>query len=98
MPRSIAILLLAATLFAAASFAAAAEPPTRDEYVDRLEKVCKPQALATQRVMKGARADVGKERFKAAAGKFSQATTIFGGTVKRIAAVPRPSADTAKLG
>jgi hypothetical protein len=97
MPRSIAILSLAVTLFVAA-LASAAEAPTRDEYVSRLEKTCKPDALATQRAMKGARADVRRERFKAAAGKFAKATTIFGGTVKQISAVPRPSADAEKLG
>lgn len=91
------LLLLAAAVLCAAT-ASAAEAPTRDEYVERLEAICKPDALATQKAMKGARADVRQERFKAAAGKFSQATTIFGGTVKRIGAVPRPSADTAKLG
>jgi hypothetical protein len=82
---------------ALAAVATAAEAPTRDEYVSQLEKICKPGALATQRAMKGARADVRKERFPAAAGKFAKATTIFGGTVKRISAAPRPSADTARL-
>lgn len=85
------------TLLAAVA-ASAAEAPTRDEYVETLEKVCKPDAEATQRAMKGARGDVRGERFKAAAAKFAKATTIFGGTVKQIKAVPRPSADTAKLG
>jgi hypothetical protein len=93
--RAIAIAVLAAA--ACAAVAAAAEAPTRDEYVSRLEQICKPDALATQRAMKGARTDVRKERFAAAAGKFAQATTIFGGTIKRIAAVPRPSADAARL-
>jgi hypothetical protein len=77
--------------------AAAAETPNRDEYVARLEGVCKPDAEATQRAMKGARADISAERFAAAAGKFAQATSIFGSTLKRIVAVPRPPADTAKL-
>ena len=98
MSRPIAIaVLLAATLFAAVS-AAAAEAPTRDEYVDQLEAICKPDALATQRAMKGARADVRHERLKPAAVKFAKATSIFGGTVKQISAVPRPSEDSAKLG
>lgn len=99
MPKSIPFAFLAlalALLVVASSFAA--EAPTRDEYVDRLETTCKPDAEATQRAMKGARGDVRAERLKVAAGKFAQATAIFGGTVKRIAAVPRPSADTAKLG
>lgn len=97
MHRKIAIaLLLAATLFAAAT-APAAEAPTRDEYVERLEKFCQPDAEATQRAMKGARGDVKAERFAAAAKKFAKATAIFGGNVKTISAVPRPSADAAKL-
>jgi hypothetical protein len=76
---------------------AAAEAPSRQEYVQRLEEICKPDALATQRVMKGARADVRAERFVAAAPKFAEAARIFGGTVKQISAVPRPPADSAKL-
>jgi len=76
---------------------AAAEVPTRQEYVGQLEEICKPDALATQKAMKGARADVKAERLKAAAGKFAKATSIFGGTVKQISAVARPPADATKL-
>lgn len=90
-----ALILIAA--FGVAGFAVAAEAPTRDEYVARLEAICKPDAEATQRAMQGARADVKAERLAVAAAKFTQATSIFGGTVKKIAAVPRPAADTAKL-
>jgi hypothetical protein len=79
------------------SIASAAEGPTREEYVTQLETACKPDALATQRAMKGARADINAERLAVAAAKFAQATSIFGGTVKEISAVPRPPADTAKL-
>jgi hypothetical protein len=86
-----AALLLAAT-------SAAAEAPTRDEYVTRLEAVCKPDAEATQRAMKGARADVRAERLALAAAKFAKAASIFGSTVKQIHAVPRPAPDAAKLG
>jgi hypothetical protein len=95
--RSIAIALLLGVALFAAGVASAAEGPTRKEYVDRLEAICKPDALATQRVMKGARADVRAERSAAAAGKFAKATSIFGGTVKRISGVPRPAADRARL-
>ncbi len=96
MPRLIALIFAAATLLAAAP-APAAEAPTRDEYVERLEAICKPDALATQKAMKGARGDIRAERLAAAAGKFAKATSIFGSTVKEIAAIPRPPADTAKL-
>jgi hypothetical protein len=97
MSRSIAIALLLAVALIVAAAAPAAEAPTRDEYVDRLEKVCKPDALATQRAMKGARADVRAERLAVAATKFAKATSIFGGTVKEISAVPRPSSDAERL-
>ncbi|HTR73996.1 MAG TPA: hypothetical protein VMH33_01900 [Solirubrobacterales bacterium] len=77
--------------------AAAAEAPTRSEYVPRLEAICKPGAEATQRAMKGARTDLQRERFAVAATKFGKAEKIFGSTVERISAVPRPTADVARL-
>lgn len=94
--RRVIVAAILTTLLAATA-AAAAEAPTRDEYVARLEAICKPGALATQRVMKGARADIRAERLAVAAKKFGRAATIFGSTVKRISAVPRPSADKPKL-
>jgi hypothetical protein len=94
----IAAAVLGAVLLLSAASAAAAEAPARGEYVARLESVCKPDAEATQRAMKGARSDISAERLPLAAGKFAQATTIFGSTVTRISAVPRPPADAAKLG
>ncbi|HET7507434.1 MAG TPA: hypothetical protein VFJ53_03665 [Solirubrobacterales bacterium] len=84
-------------LATATAVSAAAEAPTREEYVDRLEAICKPDALATQRVMKGARADVRAERSAEAAKKFGKAASIFGGTVKQISAVPRPTTDRTRL-
>lgn len=97
MSRSIAIaLLLGAALFAAAS-PAAAEAPTRQEYVDQLEEICKPDALATEKVMTGVRSEIKAERFTVAAKRFAKATSIFGGTVKQMSMVPRPEADLAKL-
>jgi hypothetical protein len=94
--RAVAALALFFVL-GAAGLAVGAENPTRDEYVSRLEAVCKPGAEATRRAMKGARADVQAERLAVAAGKFGKATSIFGSTVKRIGAVPRPPADTSRL-
>jgi len=93
--RGIAIALVLAAVFAAT--AAAAEAPTREEYVDRLEAICKPDAIATERAMKGAKADVRAERLAVAARKFAKGTAIYSGTIARIAAVPRPEADVARL-
>jgi len=90
-------LMVIVTLLAAAA-APAAEAPTRGEYVDRLEAICKPDAEATQRAMKGARADVRAERLKVAARKFARASSIFSQTRKQIAAVPRPTGDARRLG
>ena len=97
MSKPIALILLAMAVLLAAVSASAAEPPSRQEYVDQLEAICKPDALATQRAMKGARGDIKAERLAPAARKFGKAATIFGGTVKQISAVPRPAADTDKL-
>lgn len=97
MPRTIAITLFLAVALLAAASAPAAEAPTRDEYVEGLEKICKPDSEATQRAMKGARGDIRAERLAVAAKKFAKATAIFGGNVKEISAEPRPSADTERL-
>jgi hypothetical protein len=97
VPKLTPIVFFALALLTAA-VPAAAEAPTRDQYVERLEAICKPDAEATQKAMRGARADIRAERLAVAAGKFAKATSIFAGTVKRIAAVPRPPADTARLG
>ena len=96
MRKIVIVAVLLALL--AASVAVAAEPPTRSEYVAQLEGICKPDAEATQVAMRGARADLQSERLAVATAKFAKATKIFGGTVKQIAAVPRPLEDQAKLG
>ena len=97
MPRSIAMTLSLAVLLLGAASAPAAEAPTRDEYVDQLEPICKPGAEATERVMKGVRADVDAGRVGLAAHKFERAAKLFGDTVDAIAPVPRPAADKARL-
>ena len=86
-----------ALLATVATAVAAAEAPTRAEYVAQLEQVCKPDAEATQRAMKGARGDIKAERLARAAEKFAAATSIFGSTLKTIAPAPRPPADATKL-
>jgi hypothetical protein len=89
-----------AVLVAALSSAniAAAAAPTRAEYVTRLEAICKPGAMRTERVMGGVKADVRAERLGIAASKFAKATRIYSGTVSAMAGVSRPPADRRKLG
>ncbi|MGA8747039.1 MAG: hypothetical protein WB507_14410 [Solirubrobacterales bacterium] len=92
-----ALLVATAGALLLASLAPAEGPPARAEYVSQLEGICKPHALATQRTMKGVRAEVKAEQLKLAAKKFSRATQLFDSTVSEISAVPRPPADSAKL-
>jgi hypothetical protein len=94
--RRLAGAALLATLLIGGVAAAEGEP-TRAEYVAQLEAICKPDAQATEKAVKGVRADVRAERLAVAAGKFSAASKIFGGTVRDISAVPRPPADAPKL-
>ncbi|MGA8746213.1 MAG: hypothetical protein WB507_10155 [Solirubrobacterales bacterium] len=72
-------------------------PVERAAYVKQLEAICTPGAEATRRVVKGVRANVQRGLLKTAAGQFARASQIFGGTVKRIGVVPRPSADKPTL-
>jgi hypothetical protein len=94
----IAIVVTALVLSPSAALAAeSAEAPTRAEYVSRLEQICKPGSLATQRAVKGVRADVRAERLRVAGAKFARAKKIFARTVASISLVPRPANDIATL-
>jgi hypothetical protein len=97
-PRGwIAAATIGAVLVLSATAGAEEASPTRTEYVTQLESVCKPDALETQQTMKGVRDDVSAGRIGVAAGKFAKASEIFGGTIRRISAEPRPPADEARL-
>ena len=87
----------ASLLGIACAGALATGAPTRSQYVTQLESICKPGVEATQRVMKGVRDDLHAERDASAARKFRRSSAIFSGTVSKIAAVPRPPVDSAKL-
>lgn len=93
--RSLILAGLAALVLTAP--APAAEAPTRSEYVSQLERICEPDAKATQRAVRGTRADVRRERFSRAAAKVAKARRIFVGTVRAISKVPRPAADRGTL-
>lgn len=90
------LLALCLATFAALTPPAAAEAPTRAEYVAQLERICEPGSKSTQRAVHGVRADVRSERFRLAGTKFAKARRIFGHTVRRISTVPRPP-DDAKI-
>jgi hypothetical protein len=91
----VATMLIALSVVTAV--ASAEGEPTRTEYVARVEKICKPGSDATERVVRGVRADVRAERLTVAAGKFARAQRIFDGTVGKISTVPRPASDRETL-
>lgn len=89
-PALFAVVLLGLALVVDAQ---ATAEVSRPEYVARLERICKPDSEATQRAVRGTRADVRSERFRRAAAKVAKAGRIFSGTVRSISRVPRPAVD-----
>jgi hypothetical protein len=69
----------------------------RDEYVAKVEPICKRNVLATKRIFRGARAQVKAGKLKLASRHFVRAARAFGRTVHQLAAVPQPSADAPRL-
>jgi hypothetical protein len=92
-----ALIALAIALAGVIAATATAEAPTRDEYVARLEGICRPDSEATQGAMRGVRDDVSAGRTRIAGAKFANAARIFAGTVRKMKSVPRPVADLERL-
>jgi hypothetical protein len=88
--------LLLATI-AVASAALAAEGPTRQEYVARVEPICEANTLDSQRILEGARDKVKQKKLAGAGAQFIRAAAAFGKATGEIATVPRPPADEPKL-
>jgi hypothetical protein len=80
----------------AAPLAAAAET-TREDYIARVEPICKANVEANSRIFKGAKDEVKAGELKKGSKHFFRAATALGKTVKQIEAVPRPAPDEAKL-
>ncbi len=102
---AVSAVTLAAGVIGAAAYAeetpteiVTTEAPSRTEYVDELEEICKPGAKETQKAMDGVRDDVqNPARIPVAAQKFQKAAAIFGGTINHISTVPRPAGDESRL-
>lgn len=88
--------VLLAALVVAVPLAGAAEL-TRDEYVARVEPICKANTQANARIFKGAKEEVKAGELDKAAKRFKRAVTAFAKTIKQIQAVPQPVEDKAKL-
>lgn len=76
---------------------AAADELTRDEYVARVEPICKTNVEANSRIFKGAKEEVKAGQLKKGSRHFFRAATALGKTIKQIESVPRPASDEARL-
>jgi hypothetical protein len=92
---SCALVLLAAGLLT--SLAAAGEV-SRASYKEAAEPICKQNTEANERIFQGVRAEVKAGKLKPAATKFARAAQALKQTIAQLKSVPRPAADSAKLG
>jgi hypothetical protein len=99
--RTLAISAAALALLAAAPVARAEEEPTRDQYRERVEPICKANTEANKRILKNvtqkARSRV-PAKLKQAGQQFIHASAVFGRAVEKLAAVPQPPTDAVRLG
>jgi hypothetical protein len=97
MRRTIAIVsgsLVVALILAAAAFAAEV---SRDEYKAGVEPICKTDTKANERILATVRKEVKQGQLKTAAAKFIKASAALKTAIRELEAVPRPSADEARL-
>lgn len=80
-----------------ASFAVA-DTAERDAYKEQVEPICKSNSSAADRLLGPVKGLVKNDKLKQAGQAFSKAATELEKTQKKLAAVPQPPADAAKLG
>jgi hypothetical protein len=92
-------LALVVALLATVPVALAAEETEIDRttYVERVEPICKQNSDANSRILKGVKEQVKQDKLVPAGKRFIRAASALGTAVGKIAAVPQPSADEAKL-
>jgi hypothetical protein len=95
-PSTVASIVVAT--LAVATIARAAEAPTQQEYVARVEPICQANTLASQRLLNGVQAKVREQKLASAGAQFIRAAAAFGTATSEIAAVPQPPPDQTRLG
>lgn len=70
---------------------------TREEYVAKVEPICKANTEANSRILKGVKDQVKNEKLVPAGKRFTRAAAALGTAVGKISAVPQPTSDAAKL-
>lgn len=92
----IAFATVAALVLVVCSAAFAAEV-SRDEYKEAAEPICKASAKANERILAGVRKEVRKGQLKGPAAKFAKASKEQARALRELEALPRPTADEARL-
>lgn len=90
-------LSVALALLVSVPVALAAGELDRDEYVAKLEPICKANTKANSRILKGVKGQVQSGKLVPAGKRFIRASGALGRSVRQMAGVPRPSADATKL-
>jgi hypothetical protein len=92
------VLAFALALLVAVPVAQAAEAElTRDQYVAKLEPICKANTAANSRILKGVKGQVQRGKLVPAGKRFIRASGALGRSIVQMAKVPRPAADATKL-
>jgi len=89
--------LFAAILLVGPAPAGEAEGPSRSEYVERVEPICKRGDEANDRILKGSLGKIKRGELPAAGRQVIRAADAFGKSVEKLAAVPRPVDDELRL-
>jgi hypothetical protein len=71
---------------------------TPDEYIARVEPICKANTLANKQIFSGAKGEVQAGKLSEAARRFKRAHTVFEKTIAQIKRVPQPAEAEAPLG
>ncbi len=95
--RSAALVLPTACLIVACPAPAASVAPTRSEYVASVEPICKEETQTHRGVLEGVEGMVEAGRFEPAARRLRRAGVALREALRRIAPLPRPVADRARL-
>ena len=85
-----------ALVLAGASLALATET-SRAEYVAAVEPICHSNTQASEKILKGVKAEVKAGKLAPAATQFAKAAKALKRTLAQLKAVPQPTADAARL-
>jgi hypothetical protein len=92
-----AISLMSTVLVAVPVSPASSAVPTRSQYVEQAEPICKAGTLANQTILRGVQNMVRHGKLKRAASRFLRAANALERVVKQLANVPRPPNDADRL-